>query len=572
MYVAEIPNRNSNPTWLIRESKRVDGKVVKTTLANISKLPEEVIENLRILLKGGTAVDSIEHAFTIQRNLPHGHVAAVLGMMDQLGMPELIAPKNSRFRRLVLGMIAARVFKPASKLATRSMLDIRSASSTLNHELGLKCVDEDDLYEAMDELVKHKTAIECRLAKRHLSEGAMVLYDVTSSYVEGKQNEWAAYGYNRDKKQGKKQIVMGLMTDQDGCPVSMEVFPGNTADVNTLRSQVDKLQKTFGLKHVVMVGDRGILTQKQIQDELLPVGLDWITAMRKHQIREVVEQESLQMSLFDEQDLMEVQSDLYPEDRLILCRNPLQAQKSKRVREELLIKTEAALDRIVSATKREQRRLKGEDKIGVRVGRVLGKYKVAKFFTLTIEEDHFSYTRNAEALAKQEQLDGIYAIRSSLKSESATELVAKYKRLSQVEIAFRTMKAISLQVRPIHHRTKDRVVAHVFLCMLAYYVEYHLRRKLAPLLFAEEDPEAKKNLQPGPVQPVIPTPQAKKKAQTKRNQEGLQVTSFQSLMEELKSLCQLVVVPKNSSQEVILIDKISPTQKKAFKLLNIKLL
>ena len=302
----------------------------------------EIIEGLRILLAGGTAVKSVEDAFTIRSNTPHGHVAAVLGIMKQLGLPELIAPKNSRFRRLVLGMIAARVIKPASKLATSAMLDVRTAASTLNEELGLKCVDEEDLYDAMDQLVKHKTSIEQRLAKRHLKEGGLVLYDVTSSYVEGRKNEFAAYGYNRDKKRGKQQIVIGLMTDPEGCPVSVDVFRGNTADVSTLGAQVAKLQQTFGLKQVVLVGDRGILQQKQIQEELIPVGLDWITAMKKNEIRAVVEQESVQMSLFDEQDVMEIHSDLYPADRLVLCRNPLQAEKSKRQREELLIKTEKA--------------------------------------------------------------------------------------------------------------------------------------------------------------------------------------------------------------------------------------
>ncbi len=574
MFVDKIPNRNSNPTWLIRESNWINGKSVKTTLANISKLPMEIIEGLRILLAGGTAVKSVEDAFTIRSNTPHGHVAAVLGIMKQLGLPELIAPKNSRFRRLVLGMIAARVIKPASKLATSAMLDVRTAASTLNEELGLKCVDEEDLYDAMDQLVKHKTSIEQRLAKRHLKEGGLVLYDVTSSYVEGRKNEFAAYGYNRDKKRGKQQIVIGLMTDPEGCPVSVDVFRGNTADVSTLGAQVAKLQQTFGLKQVVLVGDRGILQQKQIQEELIPVGLDWITAMKKNEIRAVVEQESVQMSLFDEQDVMEIHSDLYPADRLVLCRNPLQAEKSKRQREELLIKTEKALDKIVEATQREQCRLKCKGKIGVRVGRVIGKYKVRKFFTLEIEEEHFAYKRDEAAIAKAERLDGLYAIRSSLKQKpEATELVANYKRLSTVEQAFRTMKTISLRVRPIHHRKKNRVIAHVFLCMLAYYVEYHLRRKLAPILFAEDDPAGKAAQRKNAVEPAKPSPQAKKKARTKRNNEGEKVMSFAEVMDELSALCRLVVVPKistDTSDEVVMMEAISPTQQRVFKLLGFK--
>ena len=574
MFVDKIPNRNSNPTWLIRESKWINGKSVKTTLANISKLPMEIIEGLRILFAGGTAVKSVEDAFTIRSNTPHGHVAAVLGIMKQLRLPELIAPKNSRFRRLVLGMIAARVIKPASKLATSTMLDVRTTTSTLNEELGLKCVDEDDLYDAMDQLVKHKTSIEQRLAKRHLKEGGLVLYDVTSSYVEGRKNEFAAYGYNRDKKRGKQQIVIGLMTDPEGCPVSVDVFRGNTADVSTLGAQVAKLRQTFGLKQVVLVGDRGILQQKQIQEELIPVGLDWITAMKKNEIRAVVEQEPVQMSLFDEQDVMEIHSDLYPADRLVLCRNPLQAEKSKRQREELLIKTEKALDKIVEATQREQRRLKCKGKIGVRVGRVIGKYKVRKFFTLEIEEEHFAYKRDEAAIAKAERLDGLYAIRSSLKQKpEAAELVANYKRLSTVEQAFRTIKTISLRVRPIHHRKKNRVIAHVFLCMLAYYVEYHLRRKLAPILFAEDDPAGKAAQRKNAVEPAKPSPQAKKKARTKRNNEGEKVMSFAEVMDELSALCRLVVVPKistDTSDEVVMMEAISPTQQRVFKLLGFK--
>ena len=574
MYVAKIPNRNSNPTWLIRESKWVNGKVQKTTLANITKLPREVIDGIRILLKGGTAVQSFDNAFAIQSSKNHGHVAAVLGVMKQLQLPELIAPKNSRFRRLILGMIVARVIKPASKLSTSAMLDVDHASTTLNEELGLKRVDEDDLYDAMDELFKRKTDIECRLAKRHLKEGNLVLYDVTSSYVEGEKNEWATYGYNRDKKKGKKQIVYGLMTDPEGCPVSVEVFRGNTSDIRTLRAQVDKIQNTFALKHVVLIGDRGILKQKQIQEEILPVGLDWITAMQKSEIREVVEQEGIQMSLFDEQDLVEVRCDLYPNDRLVLCRNPLQATKSQQTREELLVKTQERLNKIVESIQKGQ--LKDAGKIGVRVGRVFEKNKMGKYFNLEIRQGHFSYTRNEEAIQKAERLDGLYAIRSSLKpGPEVAELVTNYKRLSTVEMAFRTMKSMSSQVRPIHHRTKDRVVAHVFLCMLAYYVEYHLRRKLAPILFAEDDLEAKRVQRKSVVEPAKPSESAKKKAQTKRTATGEKVWSFAGLMDELSRLCRVMVIPKigsDATPEVVMVKKISSTQKQAFKLLNIKLL
>ena len=376
MYLDKIPNRNSNPTWLVRKSIRDGKRILKITIANVTHLPEPIREGLRILLRGGHAIKSFKDAFHIKSTKHHGHVAVVLHMMKHLKMTPLIAPKNSRFRRLVLGMIAARVIKPASKLQTRDMLDKTSCITTLNEELDLKYVDQNDLYEAMDELAACKTKIECRLAKRHLTEGGMVLYDVTSSYLEGDKNAFGAYGYNRDKKKGKKQIVYGLMTDKEGCPVSVEVFPGNTPDIKTLGAQISKLQNTFGLKHVILVGDRGLLKQKQIQEEIIPVGLDWITGMQKQEIREVVEQEKTQMSLFDKQDLVEIQSDVYPNERLVLCRNPLQAAKTKKTRDDLLAKADAKLDKILAATTSTPRRLKDKAKIGMRVERALGKHKL----------------------------------------------------------------------------------------------------------------------------------------------------------------------------------------------------
>ena len=567
MFVERIPNRNSNPTFLIRESKWVDGKAVKRTLANITKLPLPIIEQIKLLLKGGTVVQAFDDMFEIQSTLPHGHVAAVLGTMEQLKIPELIGPKNSRFRRLVLGMIAARVLSPASKLATGYMMDSDSPSSTLNEELGLKRVDQDDLYEAMDQLVTHKTDIECRLAKRHLKEGALVLCDVTSSYVEGQKNELADFGFSKDEKRNKKQVVIGLMTDEDGCPVSVEAFKGNTADVSTLSTQIVKIQKTFGLENVVLVGDRGILKQKQLNEEIMPVGLDWVTAMQKSQIREIVEQEKVQMSLCDQQNLTEIYSDLYPEDRLILCKNPVLAASKKEKRDKLLRLTEKLLDPIVEATKRESRKLKGKDKIGERVGKVINKYKMAKFFDREYGEESFSYSRKEELIEKAELFDGVYAIRSSLKDHpEAEELVANYKRLSTVEVAFRTMKTISLHIRPIHHRITNRVIAHVFLCMLAYYVEYHMRKKLAPMLFAEEKPLERRAQREDVVAPSQPS-EAVKKADT-----GEKVMSFANVLDMLSGLCRTVVIPKISTKnkpEVVMVRKISATQKRALKLLGV---
>ena len=573
MYLDKIPNRNSNPTWLVRKSIRDGKRILKITIANVTHLPEPIREGLRILLRGGHAIKSFKDAFHIKSTKHHGHVAVVLHMMKHLKMTPLIAPKNSRFRRLVLGMIAARVIKPASKLQTRDMLDKTSCITTLNEELDLKYVDQNDLYEAMDELAACKTKIECRLAKRHLTEGGMVLYDVTSSYLEGDKNAFGAYGYNRDKKKGKKQIVYGLMTDKEGCPVSVEVFPGNTPDIKTLGAQISKLQNTFGLKHVILVGDRGLLKQKQIQEEIIPVGLDWITGMQKQEIREVVEQEKTQMSLFDKQDLVEIQSDVYPNERLVLCRNPLQAAKTKKTRDDLLAKADAKLDKILAATTSTPRRLKDKAKIGMRVERALGKHKLKKFYVLDIEEGYLSYTHNAEAIQKAERLDGIYAIRSSLK-QPPEQLVSDYKRLSAVERAFRVMKSISLRVRPIYHVKPERVIAHVFLCMLAYYVEFHLRKKLAPMTFAEDDLEAKRAQRDNVVEPVKPSENAKKKAHNKKTDEDERPKNFESIMEDLSGICRLTGVLKITSDDdhrVKFVDEeLTPTQSQALKLLNIK--
>ncbi len=567
MYLAEIPNRNSPSTWLVRTSTRDGKRTIKNTIANVTHLPEPIREGLRTLLQGGHAIQSFKEALHSQRTRHHGHVAVVLHMMKHLKMTSLIAPKNSRFRRLVLGMIAARVIKPASKLQTS---DKTSCITTLHEELDLKHVDQNDLYEAMDELAACKTKIECKLAKRHLTEGGMVLYDVTSSYLEGDKHAFGAYGYNRDKKKGKKQIVYGLMTDKEGCPVSVDVFPGNTPDIKTLGAQISKLQNTFGFKHVILVGDRGLLKQKQIQEEIIPVGLDWITGMQKQEIREVVEQEKTQMSLFDQQDLVEIQSDLYPKERLVLCRNPFQAAKTKKTREDLLAKADAKLDQILAATTRTPRRLKDKAKIGMRVERALGKHKLKKFYLLEIEEGYFSYTHNAEAIQRAERLDGGYAIRSSLK-QPAEQLVSDYKRLSTVERAFRVMKSISLRVRPIHHVKSERVIAHVFLCMLAYYVEYHLRKKLAPITFAEEDLEAKRAQRENMVKP---SKNANRNAHNKKTKDAERPKSFESIMEELSGVCRVtgvLNVKADEDHEVKFVDnELTPTQRQVFKLLKIK--
>ncbi len=576
MYVSRIPNRNSKPTWLIRESHRNGEKIDKITILNITKLPLPLILQIRELLRGASVFKSVHDLFERLGSKAHGHVALVLGMVRKLKVPALLHAKNSRNRRLVLGMITARVLTPASKLATRTLLDVNSASSTLNEELALKRVDADDLYEAMDWLCKQKTAIECRLAKKHLREGSMVLYDLTSSYVEGKQNEWAEFGYSRDRKRGKKQIVIGLLTDPEGCPVAVDVFKGNTADPTTLAVQVKKIRETFGLEHVVLVGDRGVLTQKGIREELLPIGLDWITAMRKDSLRKVVEAaKTTEMSLFDEQGFMQLKSEDYPNDRLILCRNPIQKERKQIRREERLVKTEEALEKIVKATQRTENPLKREAEIGVRVGKVLEKQKAGRFFTYEVKEGHFMYARDLEAIQNAERLDGVYAIRTSLKENPSDEdVVSDYKRLSAVEQAFRSFKKISLKVQPIHHRTKDRVTGHVFLCMLAYYVEYHLRNVLAPILFGEDDPEGKAAQRTSVVAPVKRSEQANKKVQSKRTPKGEQVMSFESLLNELRGLSRIegkLNIVAGEAPLATYIADVNAIQKRAFELAGIKL-
>ena len=431
----------------------------------------------------------------------------------------------------------------------------------------------------MDQLAKCKADIECTLAKRHLTEGGMVLYDVSSRYVEGEKNFFAEFGHNRDKKKGKKQVVYGLITDAEGRPVSVEVFPGNTADTATLGCQITKIQESFGLKHVILVGDRGLLKQKQIKEEIIPVGLDWITGMQKREIRkvvdhqekeqrrekemrEVIEQKEIQMRLFDQQNLVELECDLYPDETLILCKNPLQAAKSKQTRDALLDKADEGLNKIIKAITATPCRLKNEAKIGMRVQKVVGKHKLKRFYNLgDIKEGHFTYSRNEQAIKKAELLDGVYAIGSSMKKTPET-LVSDYKRLSSVEWAFRTMKSMSLRVRPIHHR----VIAHIFLCMLAYYVEYHLRQKLAPMLFAEDDLQLKRAQRKDMVSPAKRS--AKEKAQNKTTSDG--ETSYESVMKTLSGLSRVVGVPKITT-EVTLFEDYNPTQMKALKLLNIKL-
>lgn len=488
MYVAVVPNRNSPPAVLLRESFRENGKVHNRTLANISHWPPDQITALREVLKGATAVGPPAESFQILRSLPHGHVAAVVGSLRQLGLESIIDPSSSRARDLVVAMIAARILDPCSKLATARALHPDTLSSSLSAYLGLPATNEDELYRAMDWLLQRQSAIEAALAKRHLSEGGLVLYDLTSTYFEGRHCALARLGHSRDDKGGKPQIVFGLLTNAAGCPVAVEVWEGNTADPKTVPAQVQKLRQRFGLKRLVLVGDRGMITSARIREDFpADSGISWITALRATSIQKLAADGAVQPSLFDTVDLAEIAHPDYPGERLVVCFNPLLSEERARKREDLLQATEKELEKIAAASRREKRPLRGKHSIGLRVGRLLGRFKMGKHYQIQIEEDSFRYERKANSIEREKKLDGIYVIRTNVPAESmsGSEVVHSYKQLSGVERAFRSLKTVDLHVRPIHHRLADRVRAHVFLCMLAYYVEWHMRNKLAPLLFDE---------------------------------------------------------------------------------------
>ena len=574
MYIESVPNRNSPPAVLLRESFRDAGKVKKRTLANLSKWPPTLIEGLRVLLKGGAAVSRLDEAFDIVRSQPHGHVAAVLGTLRKLRLERPIASADSPERQRTLAMIVARIVDPGSKLATARGLAADTARDSLAETLALGEIDEDDLYAAMDWLLERQDAIERRLARRHLKDGALVLYDLTSVYLEGRRCPLGRRGYSRDGKRGKLQIEFGLLCDAEGRPVAVEVFHGNTADPATVGVQIDKLRHRFGFSKVVLVGDRGMLTEARIREDVKPAGLDWISALRGPAVRSLVESGAVQLSLFDEKDLVEIRSDAYPGERLMVCRNPLLAEERARKRDELLQATEALLEPIVAATKREKWRLKGQDKIGVRVGKVVGKYKMAKHFELEIEEDSFGYRRTPESIAAEAALDGLYVVRTSLAETQldAEGTVRAYKRLSAVERAFRSLKTVDLKVRPVFHHAANRVRAHVLLCMLAYYVEWHLRERLKPLLFDDDDPAAAEAARMSVVAPAKVSDAAREKARSKRTANGLPVHSLRTLLGDLATIAHNRVVPRMPGAEPFdILTRPTALQREAFKLLGVRL-
>jgi hypothetical protein len=567
MYVAVVPNRGSRPAILLRESYRDGGKVKNRTLKNLSNWPAERIALLRAVLRGDRLVPAGE-GLEIERALPHGHVVAALGTARRIGLERLLPHGRERRRTLALALIVARLLEPAAKLATARALDATTASHSLGATLDLERVTAKEVYAALDWLGQAQPAIERALARRHLGDGTLVLYDVTSSYLEGRCCELARFGYSRDGRRDKAQIVIGLLCSAEGCPIAVEVFEGNTADPATLATQIAKLEERFGLKRVVLVGDRGMITAARIAEELKPAGLDWITALRAPAIQKLAAG-PLQPDLFDDRDLAEIESADYPGERLIVCRNPLLAADRGRKRSELLDATERELTRIQVRIRRARQPLRGAAAIGQAVGAVLGRRKVAKHFRITIADHDLTFERDQAAIAAEAALDGFYVLRTSVPADTldAAATVRAYKSLGQVERAFRSLKTVDLEIRPVFHWAAPRVRAHVFLCLLAYHLEWHLRQALAPLLFDDHERAAAERA--SPVAKARPSPAARRKAQTKRTDDGLPVHSLRSLLADLATLTRNTVRFGRDHTTTLLA---TPTeiQRRAFQLLDVQ--
>jgi hypothetical protein len=572
MYVVRVPNRGSPPAILLRESYREAGKVKNRTLANLSSWPEAKVEALARVLKGQPPPAApLAGAFEITRSLPHGHVAAVLGTARQLGLEELIDPAPSRHRDLVTAMAVAQVLAPDSKLAIARGLRDQTAASSLGELLGLGSCDEDDLYAAMDYLAARQDTIQDALAARHLAGGTLVLYDVSSAAFEGRTCPLGAIGHPKDGVRGRLQIVYGLLTSKDGIPVAIEVFKGNTGDPKTVAAQVTRLKDRFGIAKVVLVGDRGMLTAARLREDVRPAHLDWITALRAPQVKALVRDGDLQLTLFDAQDLAEITSPDFPGERLVACKNPFLEAERARKRESLLAATEADLGKIAAACARARRPLRGQDTIAVRVDRVLRRRKVAKHFTTEIGDDSFSYARDQDSIAAEAKLDGIYVLRTSVDGNDlgSGQVVSSYKALAQVERAFRAFST-DLDIRPIRHRTEDRVRAHVFLRMLSYYLTWHLQARLAPLLFTDDDKPAAQAARPSPVAPSRRSPQALAKAATKKTLSDLPVHSFATLLTDLATICLNTIAPADPALPGFrLVTTPTAPQRQAFELLGV---
>jgi transposase len=542
MHIHIVPNRGSPPTVLLRESFREGSRVCKRTLANLSSLSAAQIEGIRAALRADS-VAAPGPAFEVVRSPAHGHVQAVALALQRLGMAGLIAAKPCGERDLVLAMIAARIVAPHTKLATTRWWH----TTTLASDFGVAEADEDDLYGAMDWLLERQDTIEHRLAKRHLREGGLVLYDLSSSYFEGTCCPLAKLGYNRDGKRGLLQVNYGLLTDARGCPVAVSVYEGNVSDSQTLMPELERLREGFGIEQLVLVGDRGMISSKAIGELRQTEGVAWITALKSVSIRALVEQGALQLGLFDERNLLELSAPEYPGERLVACRNPELARLRAHKREALLAATERSLQKIKARV--DAGKLAGQDEIGVRVGKIVGQYKMAKHFELNIGKTTFSFARKHQAIAAEAALDGVYIIRTSLAAQQmqAADCVRNYKALANVERAFRSLKSIDLKVRPIHHRKADRVRAHIFLCMLAYYVEWHMRCAWRELMFTDTEQAAKATRDP--VAPAKRSKSALAKVYRHTLEDGTPAHSFSTLMAELAGIVRNVCRTPNAAPE-----------------------
>jgi len=567
MYVERVPNRNSRPAILLREGWREGRKVCKRTLANLSDWPAQKVEALRRVLRD-EPLAAPEDTFAIERSWPHGHVQAVLETIGHIGLDKLIGTKRTRERDLVLAMIVGRLIAPCSKLATTRMWH----STTLAQLLAVEDADEEELYAAMDWLLERQGRIEKRLAARHPGEGRQVLYDVSSSCYEGHTCPLVCFGHSRDGKRGKPILVYGVLTDVQGRPVAVQVYPGNTGDPSTVADQVEKLKGRFALERVVLVGDRGMLTQTQIEVPKTHPGIGWISALRSEKVRMLVDEKHLQLSLFDEQNLAEIRSTDFPGERLVACFNPLLAEERRRKRNELLDATEQVLEKIRLQVQRRTKTPLSAAQIGQKVGKVINRHKVGKHFEVSIADAHFSFSRRTAAIEREAELDGLYVIRTSEHQQnlSAEDTVRSYKNLAQVERAFRTLKGADLHIRPIHHRGEERVRAHIFLCLLAYYVEWHMRQALSSLLFDDESLPIERK-QRDPVAPAKPSTSARKKKSARETEQGLPIHSFATLMAELGTRCRhLCRMSSDPDSPAFFMDTLpTPLQTRALELIRL---
>jgi hypothetical protein len=529
MHIDIVPNRGARPAYLLRESYREGGRVHKRTLANLSSLSDEQILAIRAVLRG-EQLGPVAECFEVIASRAYGHVQAVVVAMQRLGLESLLASRASRQRDLVLAMVASRILAPHTKLATTRWWH----TTTLAEDFGVADASEDDLYAAMDWLLLRQNTVQKKLAGRHLSAGGLVLYDLSSSYFEGSCCPLAKLGYNRDGKRGLLQVNYGLLTDARGCPVAVSVYEGNVADSKTVMPEIKRLREDFGVEQLVMVGDRGMISNKAIDELRETDGIAWITALKSVSIRALVEQGHLQLGLFDERNLLELSSPDYPGERLVACRNPQLAKLRTHKRQELLVATERNLDKILARV--NAGKLVGCDKIGLHVGKVINQYKVAKHFELAIGDNTFTFARKSDSIAAEAALDGIYIIRTSVSPAQmdAPQCVRNYKALANVERAFRSLKTVDLKVRPIHHRTADRVRAHILLCMLAYYVEWHMREAWRELMFADTDSQAKATRDP--VAPAQRSKAALAKVARHTLGDGTPAHSFSTLLTELATI------------------------------------